>query len=92
MLYPFILEEMLSLNEIIKDVCGLNLIPVLAVNDFLMSSLPVFRPTSDTDAIPKFSLKPRRYANGISPSIPFDTLLVRLVIENVKGSIFLDSL
>ena len=52
MLYPLILDETLSLKEILSDVCGLNLIPDLAVKDFLISSFPVFSPTSETDDIP----------------------------------------
>ena len=59
-LYPLILDEILSLNEMLKEVCGLNLIPDLAVNDFLISSLPVLSPTSDTEDNPWLSLSPKR--------------------------------
>ena len=80
------------MKEILSDVCGLNRIPDLAVKDFLISSFPVFSPTSETDDIPWLSLNPNRYPNGISPCTPFDNLLVLLVTVNIKGSIFLDSL
>ncbi len=50
---------------------GLNLIPVLAENDFLISSFPVLNPTSAIEFNPRLSLKPKRYDNGISPLIPF---------------------
>ena len=83
---------MLSLNEIIKEDCGLNRTPVRAENDFLISSFPVFNPTSGTDSTLRLSLNPKRYDNGISPSIPFETCVVIFEMVIVRGSIFLDSL
>ena len=71
---------------------GLNRIPVLAENDFLISSLPVFNPTSEIESNPRSSLNPKRYDSGILPSIPLEIFVVILVILIVRGSIFLDSL
>ena len=50
-LYPLIFEDILSLKDTVSDVCGLNRIPVLAVNVFLISSDPVLNPTSGTESI-----------------------------------------
>ena len=65
MLYPLMFDDILSLNENTIDVRGLNLTPVLAVNDFLTSKLPVLKPTSGIDVNSRSSLKPNLYAIGI---------------------------
>ena len=66
--------------------------PVLAENDFFISSLPVFNPTSGIEFNPRLSLNPKRYDSGIPPSIPLETFVVMLFMLIVRGSIFFDSL
>ena len=46
MLYPFILDEILSENDIFNELLGLKRTPVLIDKDFLISSAPVFNPIS----------------------------------------------
>ena len=54
------LDDILSLNEKTTEVLGLNLTPVLAVNDFLKSIFPVLNPTSGIDVNSRSSLNPNR--------------------------------
>jgi hypothetical protein len=49
---------MLSEKETLIDVVGLNFIPVLIDNDFLISSTPVFKPTSGAYSSPCESENP----------------------------------
>ena len=45
---------------------------VLIEKDFFLSLYPVSKPISEIGSIPKFSLRPNLYINGIFPLIPFE--------------------